>query len=407
MAGCLYCLMHKNIPVVDFILDQTTGVIKTIGTVHNANHLPVGISMKHDVVNRGELNNWWIGRSIPASRDKIQDALQELGVSSPPLLLERCLGLSLSDHYWIRRANDRVQWEQVNFFQNKFSCDVGHILFGGNSNGYVNCMSPDNTSDGWLKKRWLILDGKRCLLKGGSGTVQQEPYNEVLASMIMSRLKIPHVPYTLTIQEDYPYSLCEDFVSTDTELIPAWYLMQTRKKQNHESVFQHYMNCCQSLDIPNMQMAIDQMIVLDYLIVNEDRHQNNFGVLRNPDTLKYLGPAPIYDSGTSLWFSKPTPMIGSQHVTCKPFKSKHDEQIKLVSSFDWIDLSKLNGIEDEWMALTDHSLFLDEARRVAIAKALRAQIERLAAVMCHHEKHQSDDLSFDVRTDEKYSGSPK
>ena len=47
------------------------------------------------------------------------------------------------------------------------------------------------------------------------------------------------------------------------------------------------------------------MIVLDYLIVNEDRHQNNFGVVRNAETLEYLGAAPIYDSGTSLWFDKP------------------------------------------------------------------------------------------------------
>lgn len=39
------------------------------------------------------------------------------------------------------------------------------------------------------------------------------------------------------------------------------------------------------------------MIVLDYLIVNEDRHQNNFGVVRNAETLEYLGAAPIYDSG--------------------------------------------------------------------------------------------------------------
>ena len=28
-------------------------------------------------------------------------------------------------------------------------------------------MSPDNTTDGWLKKRWTVMDGKRCLLKGG------------------------------------------------------------------------------------------------------------------------------------------------------------------------------------------------------------------------------------------------
>ncbi len=34
------------------------------------------------------------------------------------------------------------------------------------------------------------------------------------------------------------------------------------------------------------------MIVLDYLIANEDRHLNNFGVIRNAETLEWLGFAP-------------------------------------------------------------------------------------------------------------------
>ncbi|MDR2163733.1 MAG: hypothetical protein LBO70_07340 [Clostridiales Family XIII bacterium] len=30
-------------------------------------------------------------------------------------------------------------------------------------------MSPDNTSDVWLRKKRKIIDGRRCLIKGGSG----------------------------------------------------------------------------------------------------------------------------------------------------------------------------------------------------------------------------------------------
>ncbi len=41
------------------------------------------------------------------------------------------------------------------------------------------------------------------------------------------------------------------------------------------------------------------MIVLDYIIANEDRHLNNFGLLRNAETLEWYGFAPIYDSGSS------------------------------------------------------------------------------------------------------------
>ncbi|GJM72564.1 hypothetical protein HMSSN036_47800 [Paenibacillus macerans] len=84
------------------------------------------------------------------------------------------------------------------------------LLGKGVSGESLSLMSPDNTSDGWLKKKWTLLNGKRCLVKGGSGAIQQEPYNEVLASRLMERLGIPHVSYTLLEQENYPYSVCED-----------------------------------------------------------------------------------------------------------------------------------------------------------------------------------------------------
>ena len=40
--------------------------------------------------------------------------------------------------------------ERYQFFENLFSEDVGSALFGGPFSG--NFMSPDNTSDGWLRK---------------------------------------------------------------------------------------------------------------------------------------------------------------------------------------------------------------------------------------------------------------
>lgn len=125
-------------------------------------------------------------------------------------------------------------------------------------------------------------------------------------------------------------------------------MMHTRQKPNHVSVYQHYVNCCEALGITGIVEALDQMMVVDYLIANEDRHQNNFGVIRHAETLEWMGPAPIYDSGSSLWFSKPLGLIRADgKLTCKPFKPDHNEQIKLVTSFDWLDLSLLDGIEDE------------------------------------------------------------
>ena len=74
-------------------------------------------------------------------------------------------------------------------------------MFGGPFSG--NFMSPDNTSDGWLRKKWVIQNQRRVLLKSGSGESQQEPLNEVLANMICDRLDIKnYVKYQCGYQED-------------------------------------------------------------------------------------------------------------------------------------------------------------------------------------------------------------
>lgn len=412
-----YILMHKNVSVADITLDAASGAISAIGSVYGQAHVPVGIPVKKGEIDRTALNTWWKGRAIPASRDGIHQTLIALNLSSTQKLVEKCLGLSLSDQYWICPKKTEIHWQDINFFDNTFSDDIGNILFGkGVSSDKINLMSPDNTSDGWLKKKWAIIDGRRCLIKGGSGAIQQEPYNEVLASHIMDRLNIYHVPYTLMVQDDYPYSVCKNFITPKTELITAWYIMQTQKKRNHVSIYQHYLHCCETLEIPGVKYDIDRMLVLDYIIANEDRHQNNFGAIRNAETLEWLGTAPIYDSGSSLWFSKPQALIHAGAKTaCKPFKTDHSEQIKLVTSFDWLDLTALKGVDEEFHEILRGSLFVDEARRDALCMAIRRRVEMLADIVntrismfpvddFRADVPEVDDLSADVPENVAYSG---
>ena len=402
-----YVLMHKTVPVAELELDAASGAVSAIGPALEASHVPVGVSVKKAVIDRAALNEWWKGRAIPASRDGIRSALMELRLPDTQALLDKCLGLSLSDQYWICPKDSGIRWQDVNFFENAFSDDIGNILFGkGSDSDRISLMSPDNTSDGWLKKKWTVIDGKRCLIKGGSGATRQEPYNEVLASRIMERLSIPHVPYSLITQDDYPYSVCEDFITPRTELITAWYIMQTKKKQNHVSIYQHCLDCCNALGIPGMADSLDKMMVLDYLIANEDRHQNNFGAVRDAETLRWIGAAPVYDSGTSLWFSKPPALINAGgKQPCKPFKADHEEQIRLVKSFDWLNMSALHDIDEELRELVRGSVFIDAARCDALCFALRKRVKMLTDIV-HSQTQQFfvDDVRADIEENIAYSG---
>ena len=288
----------------------------------------------------------------------------------------------MSDQYWICPKGSGLCWENVNFFQNEFSKDVGEILFGNEpaDRKCINLTSPDNTSDGWLRKKWIIADGKRFLMKGSSGVYQQESFNEVIASAIMRRLGVTHVNYTLTFDGGKPYSLCENFLTPDTELIPAWRVLQTQKQPNNRSYREHFLHCCETLGATGVKQAIDRMLTVDYIISNEDRHFNNFGLIRNVETLEWIGFAPVYDSGTSLWYN--TPFVDSV-VECKPFGNSHAKQIKLVDDLSWFDLHALDGLDDEIIETLSKSEpeRIDEIRRNRIAAVVMErckQIEKLA-----------------------------
>ena len=393
-----YTLMHKDIPVADLTLDETTGSIQRIDALFRGGHLPVGVSVRRGMADRAAFNAWWTDRFIPSARSGLVDALSQLGFPDPQQVISRNLGLSLSDHYWVKPAGSNLSWDEVNFFENDFSPDVGDALLGKLSKtSDIDLRSPDWTCDGNLRKRWAILDGKRCLVKAGSGPFQQQPFNEVIATKIAQRLAIPHIPYTLLWDEGLPYSVCEDFVTPDTELIPAWRVMQTQKKDNQTSVYQHYRNCCEKLGVPNVTHALNQMLVLDYLIANEDRHFNNFGLLRDPDTLEWLGPVPIYDSGSCLGYDKLTPQIRSgRNVTCKPFKRTHQDQLRLVTSFDWLDLSKLDDVDQDIREVfTGAEEFIDKERVEAIVASVNQRVQLLATFILT-QRPQEDSTENDV-----------
>ncbi len=393
-------LMHRRVEVAKLELDDETGIIRKIESVMSAEHVPVGVPVKKGIADRSELNKWWTDRSIPASRSGVREALETLELTDTKILLIRCFGLSLSDQYWIRPEGTGLTWEKINFFDNSFSDDMGDVLFGKpNKAEDFDFSSPDNTSDGYLKKRWKIINGKRCLIKGGSNLERQQPFNEVIASKIMDRLGIDHAPYSILWEDDEPYSVCEDFVTRDTELISAWRIMQTQKKDNSSSVYQHFVNCCKSLGAPDVVPALDRMIVLDYIIANEDRHLNNFGLLRNAETLEWLGFAPIYDSGSSLGYNSLLSQIHTErNITCKPFKRRHDEQVKLVTSFDWIDFSKLSDAGDmvrEVFSDPRAKELISENRKEAIVQMVERHIESLQTIAESHTPRE-DSTKGDV-----------
>lgn len=374
--------MHKNVSVADVMLNDD-GYLLDVVCVNNSDHMPIG-TVDSSGINVNDLRVWWTGRSIPASRSELRILLDSLDIRDAKILLTKSFGLSLSDQYWIRNSGSCVRWEDVNFFDNGFSDDIGNILFGKQMSGEINLSSPDNTSDGVLKKRWKIISGKRCLIKGGSQPFFQEPFNEVISSMLMDALGIDHAGYDLLWIDDNPYSVCEDFIDGSTELVTASRLMSNASGDNLDSYRDRFVSICMENGI-DISGHMARMTLIDHIMMNTDRHLGNYGLIRDADTLEWLGPAPIYDTGTSLMCRSSTERILAS-ISHANDDMRMENRI-FTTDLDWLDVDAMFGtlprIEKLLHSASDEygSLEMTSERADAVLSLLRTRMEGIEEML--------------------------
>ena len=78
---------------------------------------------------------------------------------------------------------------------------------------------------------------------------------------------------------------------------------------------------------------LNTMLLFDFLICNEDRHLNNFGVLKDETDGSYRFP-PLFDSGYALGFMQAEHRPVEQYLySCKakPFSTSFSKQLHLVN----------------------------------------------------------------------------
>jgi hypothetical protein len=404
-----YVLKHKNIntAIVSFTDD---GEVFSIDQIIDARHLPVGVLQEGKIISLKYLCGWWNDRGIPWGRQGRENLLRVLGEKNTEALLLRGSGLSLSDHYWVVKEKEHTQtWEEINYYNNTFSAEIGDYFFHKRADkektGGIRNYSPDVSTKGMLKKRWMIAEnGTRILIKGGSDPYYQEPCNEVIASSICGRLGIPHVPYTLDKYENEIVSVCPNMTTADIELVDAIAIYDSFYKSafNDVSKYDHFIACCKKLDIVHSVEMCGRMIILDYIMNNKDRHFTNFGALRNSDTLLYTGLAPVFDTGTSLFCKKNADRISDDEqaelgVEC--FDTIHN-QLDLVTDFSWFDKRKLEGLGEETFEIfnTVKDVTLERAKKiVAIMEQRIAVIDMLAQRdwNTRRRNHHSDEYGYD------------
>lgn len=351
-------LMNKNTEILVAEYQPSLAVFTKITEVKNIAYAPLILKKSYNQNDEEkfivELSKWFKGRGIPSWRDKLDILLARLNLSTPEELLDKAFGLSLSDQYWIKPIDSDIKYEDINFFDHDFdSAEFLEATFSNSSRSITSedsLKTPNNTTDGMLKKSWTIENGKRYLLKGGYKNDIMQPFNEVLASRICERLGFNHVTYTLDIVKEKVVSKCECFINKDTELVTAYQIMYGIEKKQDSKDYEEYIKILEDNCIENVREKLENMYILDFLILNEDRHLNNFGIIRDVNNLKWLDIAPIFDNGQSFNIVDLDQDELMVNVDGRFFYNidEFDNIITIVKDLSRIDTSKLDGIVEEF-----------------------------------------------------------
>ena len=387
-------LMNKNQKIM-LIEYNSYNVISKIYEIYNIEYAPLAVfnaSKNRSSSLTKTVNDWFRGRGIPSWRKDLEKLLDKLGVSSSVELLNKSYGLSLSDQYWLKDVNSVVKWEDINFFTNDFEYEAYlDASLDSSSKSIVSLdknifKSPNNTTDGMLQKGWIIESGKRVLVKGTYTSNKEEPINEYLASQICKRLGFDYCNYEVEWSDKTKLiSKCNDFINENEELISAYDIYNSEKKSNNISDYEFYIQILEKHNVPNARENMENLFILDYLMLNNDRHLKNFGIIRNVNTLKWEKVAPIFDTGESMQCDKYTDEINFSSGKGKFFSNTdkdYEDILKIIGkNILRVDLSKLKGICDDYRLIHEKyqdKLDMSDKRKEKLVSGLNKRITKLS-----------------------------
>lgn len=353
---------NKTIPIFTCKMDDD-GIITRLYDVLDEKHLPILLQNGNFTLEAAK--TWLDSRKIPENRDGLQEARVEFKN------FENYHNMfSLSDQYWFQHSQKET-WKKLNFFTNSYQNDTGKIFFEPWSVDprKIKMPNPDITTNGVLKKRWIQQEnGVSYLIKAGSRRFNQNPIAEVLTSMFLEKLNIiPFVKYSLVADGLKMCSICQNFIDADTEFVPCSHIYYKKaRNKNRETIYDHIVSqsVAYGLNEEYVKNYLDTMLAADYIIQNTDRHLNNFGYIRDVNSGRILGFAPLFDSGSAFSAStneKAQKMFQDRLKTAinKTFNKLEIEEftaepmLQMVSAFPTLTREEKNIIRSKVKESTD------------------------------------------------------
>ena len=251
--------------------------------------------------NVGVLKTWMSNRVISLNRDFAKSIYTMFGISQHNDLDTRtkiclmCHGVSITDSYWIKDDTEvNLRYSDVNLRRNHFKDIVSIALKGDNPSFTTDANCPELTTKGLFRKAW-IRDSKTkelYLLKSDRHSENINTHCEVMASHVLDCfVNLGHVQYTGRQTKTGYIDKCKNFVTDEYSFVEAYEVMEYCKLQNIDFRVWAF---------SRFGTALMNIAVADWIIMNTDRHDGNYGFMMNNLTGELVGVAPLFDYNMAL-----------------------------------------------------------------------------------------------------------
>jgi hypothetical protein len=250
-------------------------------------------ALRGNGVNIFTFRDWLSDRVLNISRSNAKKIISALGLNQNDRIsmCYACKGLSLTDCFWLKTENDILQWSDVNLYENSLSKAIAHIALTGE---YISIQgkvrTPELTGGGSYAKCWKRgKDGIYLYKTGALQGTGKEHLVEVFCSDLLDNLDVDHVKYDLATSNNREVSRCKNITNTKISICDMEY-------------FGNYCNR-NGIDLNKWlsnQELYYKMLIVDYIMLNSDRHSGNWGVYFNADNGKVIGLHPLFDHNLCL-----------------------------------------------------------------------------------------------------------
>lgn len=296
------------------------------------------------------------GRSIAHMRWDYKKILKYTGSKDEFELSFKGHGLSLSNHYWFKKEDEKLRYKDINFFTNKWDDSFARAVLTGNYKALkdVDLNVPDIVTQGWAVKGWLYEDGPKLYKLG----IAKDHYEECLAEVLTSKMAQKLfksgevVEYELKeINRKYA-SVSKTMIGINEELVPLsdvlpHELYSIYRNRNHDrQLTKDFFNKIAECGLPGAYEFFVKLSCLKSLCFANDLHFDNLSIIRNIKTGQ-IRIAPLYDLASSFGSSETGRKIIS-NINKGTYLMVYFIYGNLDKNWDysWYDNEALNGFED-------------------------------------------------------------